>query len=93
MFWGNGDTSKLSEDERMTLEHLRRMVETGHIVALTPVQAALAVEALSWYGRWIAVGQFLTAVRNVGLLVGGILALWWATQGQLVDWIRSVVAQ
>jgi hypothetical protein len=90
MLWGSGDTSKLNEDERKTLDHLRRMVETGHIVALTPAESKLAQDALNWYGRFIGFGHILQSLRNIGLLAGGLLALWWTSQGAIVEWIRNV---
>jgi hypothetical protein len=90
MFWGNGDTSKLSDEEKTTLAHLRRMVETGHIVALTHAQAMVAMEALTWYSRWTAFAQVLTMIRNVGLLAGGVLALWWGAHSQIADWLKTI---
>jgi hypothetical protein len=90
MFWGNGDSSKLNDEEKTTLAHLRRMVETGHIVALTPAQAAIAVEALTWYSRWTAFAQVLVLIRNIGLLAGGILAIWWAVHSQLANWFKTI---
>lgn len=92
MLWGLGDTGKLTEDERTTLAHLRRMVETGHIIALSPQESLLAKEALTMYSRWMSFTAFLNSLRNIGLLVGGLLALWWASQGALIEWIRSVVS-
>lgn len=92
MLWGSGDSSKLNDDERKTLDHLRRMVETGHIVALTPAESKLAQEALSWYGRFIGFGQIMQSLRNIGLLAGGLLAIWLASRGAIAEWIKSVVA-
>ena len=90
MLWGVGDSAKLNDDERRTLDHLRRMVETGHIVSLTPAESRLAQNALSWYAKFIAFGQILQSVRNVGLLIGVLLGLWWASEGALAEWVRNV---
>lgn len=93
MFWGNGDSSRLTEAERETLSHIRRMVETGHVVALNPEQSRLAVEALLWYSRFIAFGHLMQSVRNIGLLVAGLMALWWASKGALTEWVQSLVVK
>lgn len=90
MFWGNGDSAKLAEEERQTLAHLRRMTETGHIVALSPKDVEVALTALEWYRRWSGSFQLLNSIKNVGLLVAAVLGLWWATQGAVADWIRSL---
>lgn len=93
MFWGNGDSAKLADDEKKTLAHLRRMTETGHIVALSPKEVEIAISALEWYRRWSGSFQLLTSIKNVGLLVAAVLGLWWASQGAMADWIREVVGK
>lgn len=91
MFWGNGDTTKLSEEERTTLGHLRRMVETGHLVALSPKESETALAAIQFYGSWLSSLRLLNSVKNVALLIGALLAIWWASQGAVLDWIKAGV--
>lgn len=90
MWWGKGDTSKLDEDQKRTLDNLRRLAETGHIVTLDHDDAMIAIEALDWYRQWTSVGKLMRSVRNIGLLVAGLLGMWWATQGAIADWILKV---
>lgn len=91
MFWGSGDSTKLSEEERVTLAHLRRMVETGHIYAMSPKESEIAIAAIQFYGSWIASLRLLNSIKNVGLLIGAVLAIWWATQGALLEWIKGAI--
>lgn len=93
MFWGKGDTSKLDEEAQSTLTHLRRMEETGHIVALTHEQTQVALRALTFYTRWEGALQLFTSLKNVALLVGALLAIYWATEGWVVTKIREIVSQ
>lgn len=86
MFWGKGDSSKLDDEQRRTLENLRRLVETGHVIALDSDQAQLAIEALDWYQQWTSVMKLARSVRNTALLVAGLLALWWGMQDSIRDW-------
>ena len=82
MFFGRGDTSKLDEHEAETLAHLRRMVETGHIVSLSPDQTEVALRAIDFYSSWESVFRLWRSIRNISLLIGGGLAFWWMTGGQ-----------
>lgn len=87
MFWGRGDTSQLDAKEQQTLAHLRRMVETGHIVALTHEQSETMLRALDWYQAWESTFRIARHLRNVGIVVGGLLTAWWATGGQALDFL------
>ncbi len=91
MFWGKGDTSKLEDREAQTLSDLRRMVETGHIVALTPEQSQLALRALDWYEMWESTFKLLGSIRNTAILLGFLIGLWWTTEGRVLDiitWLK-----
>ena len=90
MFWGKGDTSKLDESEAQTLSDLRRMVETGHIVALTPEQAEMAIRALDWYEMWESTFKLLGSVRNTALLLGFLLTIWISTEGTILQVIKGL---
>lgn len=92
MFWGHGDSSKLAEDEQATLGHLRRLTETGHVVALEPDKTEVAIAAVAFYGQWNAVLKLLYSLKNVGILVGVLLGLYWATQGAIVDWVARIAS-
>ena len=81
MLWGRGDSSRLEKHETQTLSDLRRMVETGHIIALTPDQSAAMLRALVWYEMWESTFKLLAGIRNMGVVFGGLLAIWWATGG------------
>lgn len=91
MFWGRGDTSKLSEDEQKTLNHIRRMEETGHVVALPPEKSAVAVRGVDFFGQLESVFRVLNSIKNTSMLVGALLAIYWATKGSIVAWIASLV--
>lgn len=93
MLTGNGDSSKLTAAELKTLTELRRMVETRHIVSLTPDQTELVLEMIDWFSQWKSVLRLADSVRNVTVLLGGLLALWWASKEQIVEWIRGVVSK
>lgn len=90
MFWGRGDSSRLSDKEAETLAQLRRMVETGHIKALTAEEAETAVRALNFYEMWESTFKLLGAIRNTAILIGALMAIWVATEGALLDFIRGV---
>lgn len=92
MFWGNGDTSELEVSEKEVLDALRRMVETGHIVALSPRQSEVFLRALALYEKWEGALELLGSLRNILIFAGGGLAFWWATGGEnfVSDWVRSV---
>lgn len=85
MFWGKGDTSKLEEEERNTLSHLRRMVETGHLVALSPEQVEVAIRAFEFYKNFESAFKAIKMLRNAAALIGFMLVTWWATEGWLAD--------
>lgn len=91
MFWGGGDSSKLTMEERKTLEELRRLVETGHIIALTPEQATMAVSALKFYAAVTATSGMLAGMRNVFVWIGGALAIWWGFKDAINAYIKSQV--
>jgi hypothetical protein len=91
MLTGNGDSSKLTEAELKTLTELRRMVETKHIVSLTPDQTELVLEMIDWFSQWKSVLRLANSIRNVALLLGGLLVIWWTTKENLAEWIRGVV--
>lgn len=93
MFWGKGDSSKLDEETTQTLAHLRRMEETGHIVALTHEQTQVALRAVIFYGQWESVLRFFTSVKNVALLVGALLGTYWVSEGWIVDRIRQLLTR
>lgn len=88
MLWGRGDSSRLAEDEQQTLSHLRRLVETGHIVALTHEQSSVLLRALDWYSDWEGTFRTMRHVRNVAGLIGFFLVSWWASGG---DPIKAVL--
>lgn len=89
MLFGRGDTSKLTPEERATLEQLRRMQETGHIVILEAEKTAVLLRMVDSYSRWESVFELGRSIRNTALLIAGLLAVWWATEGAITDFIRS----
>ncbi len=89
MFWGKGDSARLEDGERETLTHLRRLVETGHIVALDTDLAKIALRAIDFYSQWESVLRLLNSIKNVALMIGALLAIWWASQGAILGWIAS----
>ena len=91
MFWGKGDSSKLDEETTQTLAHLRRMEETGHIVALTHEQTQVALRAVIFYGQWESILRFLTSIKNVAILVGALLGIYWVSEGWIIDRIRQLL--
>ena len=93
MFFKQGDTSKLEDDEQQTLAHLRRMVETGHIHALQPKETEIALRALEFYTKWESAFSVIGSIRNILILIAGGLAFWWATGGEnfITDFIRGAV--
>ena len=93
MFLGRGDTSKLEDDEKKTLNHLRRMVETGHIVSLDAEQAEMALRAIDWYATWESVFRLGKSLRNTLVLIGFFLGVWWATNDTVARWIASAGRQ
>jgi hypothetical protein len=92
MFLGNGDTSKLESDEQATLAHLRRMIETNHLIALNPKESEVAVRAITFYSRWESVFALIQSLRNVIVISAGGLGFWWVTGGEnfITEFIRRV---
>lgn len=91
MLWGIGDSSKLSPEEKKTLEELRRLSETGHIVGLTPEQSKMAVSAINFYAGVTATTGFLAGARNVLMFIGSIVLMWWAAKDVVVEFIKKSV--
>ena len=91
MFFGRGDTSKLEDQEKETLTHLRRMVETGHIVSLSPDQTEIALRAIDFYRSWESVFRLGRSIRNISILIGGGLMFWWITGGH--NFITAFIKQ
>lgn len=91
MWWGKGDTSRLEEPERVTLAHLRRLAETGHVVTLESKRSEVAVRAVDFYSNWESFFSLLNSFKNIALLVGAMLAIWWATEGFVLEYIRNAV--
>lgn len=91
MFWGDGDTSRLGPAEQKTLQHLRRMGETGHIRGLSPKESEIALEAINFYATVRSARNFLVAMRNVLIFAGGLIAIWWAMQDGLVDILQRAL--
>ena len=89
MFWGKGDSSKLEDREEQTLHDLRRMVETGHIVALTAEQSEMAIRALDWYEMWESTFKLLGSLRNTAILLGFLLTFWVATEDSILTVIKG----
>jgi len=93
VFLGEGDTSKLEGNEQTTLAHLRRMIETHHLVALTPKESQVAIRAITFYARWESAFALVNSLRNVVFLTAGGLAFWWATGGEnfVTEFVRRSV--
>lgn len=90
MFLGRGDTSKLEEDEQRTLAHLRRMVETGHIVTLNAEQTEVVLRAIDWYGQWESVFRLGKSLRNTLMLIGFFLGIWWVSSEKIALFIEAM---
>jgi hypothetical protein len=90
MFWGKGDSSKLGPEERAELEKLRRLVETGHLVALSPEQTDIALAAIKFYGNVTATSGILAGAKNVGLWIAGLVMFWWVSRDAVVTFIQAV---
>lgn len=91
MLWGKGDSSKLKEDELVTLQHLRRMVETGHIYDLDYDKTQMLLRALDWYGDWEGTFRTMKHVRNVLVLMGFFLGAIWFSGGDPVQLILGLL--
>ena len=90
MFFGKGDSSKLTEEQAETLSHLRRMGETGHIVTRSPDQTESDIRALDNLAQWDSAFKVMRTLRNTGLLVTGLLATWWVAQEQIMRIIGNL---
>lgn len=90
MFWGKGDSARLTEEERVTLDDLRRLVETGHIIALSPEQSAMAVAAINFYAMVKSAAVLLTGLRNALVIAGALLGFWWLGHDAVVNFIQTV---
>jgi hypothetical protein len=90
MFWGRGDSSRLGDREKETLDHIRRLTETNHLIALDADDALTAIRAVEFYSQWESVLKLLRSMKNVALLVGALLAIYWATEGWLVQKIGEI---
>ena len=91
MLWGKGDTSKLEEEEKQTLSHLRRMVETGHIVALSSAQGQTLLRAIDRYADWEGTFRTMKHVRNVMGLISFFVVAWWASGGNPIDFVTGMI--
>lgn len=91
MLWGTGDSSRLNDDEKQTLSHLRRMVETGHIVELNQDKSALLLRALDYYAGWEGTIRTMKHVRNVTGLFAFFFVSWWATGGEPIKAILELI--
>lgn len=89
MLWGNGDTGKLTEKERETLHELRRMVETGHIIGLTPEQSQTVIAAIKFYAAVTATSGLLAGSRNVLVFLGSMLLMWWTAKDAVIEFIKK----
>jgi hypothetical protein len=91
MFWGRGDSSKLSTEERALYDNLRRLEETGHIVGTTPDQTATAFSAIKFFGSVTATSGMIAGARNVMYWIGGLAFFWWTSKDTIVAFLRHVV--
>ena len=89
MLWGNGDTGRLTDRERETLADLRRLVETGHLVGLTPEQAQTVLSAIKFYAAISATSGLLAGSRNVLVFLGSILLMWWTAKDAIIEFIKK----
>ena len=89
MFWGIGDSSKLQPEERQTLDALRRLGETGHIIGLTPDQSKVAIAAIQFYSSITATSGIIAGARNVLLFLGSLCVMWWAVKDFAVTFIKA----
>ena len=92
MLWGNGDSSKLTDAERKTLADLRRLVETGHLVGLTPEQTQVVLSAVKFYASISATSGLLVGAKNVAIWVGGMIMMWWAFRDTVVELIKKAAS-
>lgn len=93
MFWGKGDSSKLDPDQLQTLDDLRRLVETGHVIALTPEQSAVAVQAINFYASVQSASLLLVAARNILIFIGALIGMWWVSHDAVTSFIQAAASK
>jgi hypothetical protein len=91
MFWGKGDSSKLSPESRQVLERLRELEESGHIVALTPDQTQDALRAIKFYQSVTATTGMVAGMRNVSYWLAGMVVLWWTSKDAVVAFLKHIM--
>jgi len=91
MFTGKGDTSRLSPSEVETWDDIRRLMETGHVVGLSPEQTELAIEAIRVYSSVKAATGLISSIRNVSFILAASLLAGWSYWDTFVGWLRRVV--
>jgi hypothetical protein len=74
------------------LNELRRLEETGHIVTLDASRAAMAIRAVDFYAQGESMLRLAASVRNVAVLVGGLLVIYWATEGWIIQKIAGIAS-
>lgn len=89
MFWGKGDSSKLTPDNKALLENLRALEENGYIIGLTPDESRVAMAAISFYSAVTATTGMLAGMRNVLLFLGSLCVIYWSTKDVLIQFIKS----
>tara|TARA_Y100000593_G_scaffold83521_1_gene157495 strand:- start:19478 stop:19762 length:285 start_codon:yes stop_codon:yes gene_type:complete len=89
MWWGKGDSGRLDDKTKETLADLRRLEETGHLIALDARRAQIAIRAVDFYDDWESLLSMMTRVKNVAFLVGTLIGIYWAAG----DWIMEKIAQ
>jgi len=68
------------------------MEETGHIVALTSEQSQVALRAVAFYSQWESMLKLMNSAKNVALLVGALLAIYWVSEGWILERIRQAIS-
>lgn len=91
MFFGKGDSSQLTERERETFDHIRRLDETGHIIGLDHKTSESAIRGIDAWNNFEGFFQTVTSVRNIAILIAFILATYYGAEAFLLDWIREAL--
>ena len=91
MFWGKGDSSRLSPEGRQALDRLRELEEAGHIIALTPDQTADALKAIKFYQSVTATTGMVAGMRNVSYWLAGMVVLWWTSKDAVVAFLQGLL--
>ncbi len=68
----------------MTLAHLRRLDETGHIRALDERRSETAMRGVDFFGQWESTLRTITSLRNVLVMFGALIALWLTFKAQII---------